>query len=378
MEIEISVVMPCLNEEETIGQCIEKCKTAFREHGLSGEIVVSDNGSTDGSVKIAESLGARVVHQPAKGYGNAYRKGIESARSRYIVMGDSDNTYDFSKIDRFITPLKKGYDFVIGNRFKGKILPGAMPWANRYIGNPILSGMLRLLFHTNISDSHCGMRSFTKDAYKKMNLKTTGMEFASEMVINSLRAKLKIAEVPITYYARAGESKLSPVKDAWRHMRFMLLYSPTYLFLIPGMSLMILGLLTQIGISLGFIKILGHTFDTHFMVLACLFSILGFQVANLGLYAKTYAFSEAFEESKGSLSFFYKHFKLEHGLILGFAVFALGCIMDLYILAKWISNGFGELAEVKLALLSLTFVIIGAQTIFSSFFLSILVIEKTK
>jgi len=378
METEISVVMPCLNEELTIGACIEKCKNVFRERNISGEIIVSDNGSTDKSVGIATSLGARVVHQPIKGYGSAYRKGIQSAKGKYIVMGDSDNTYDFSEIERFIEPLRSGHDLVIGSRFKGKILPGAMPWANRYIGNPILSGMLKFLFRTNISDSHCGIRGFTKEAYQKMKLETLGMEFASEMVIKSLKAKLKITEVPITYYPRLGESKLESVKDAWRHMRFMLLYSPTYLFLIPGLFLLSLGLLTQFGILLGLIKVAGHTLDTHFMVLASVFSILGFQITNLGLYAKTYSFAEEFEESKGLIKTLYKRLRLEHALLFGFLIFATGVVADFHILQKWIANGFGNISEIKLAVLSLTFVIIGAQTIFSAFFLSLLVMEKKR
>lgn len=378
MEPEVSVVMPCLNEEATIGACIEKCKKVFRDRNISGEIVVSDNGSTDKSVEIANRLGARVVHQPHKGYGNAYRKGIESALGRYIVMGDSDDTYDFSEIEEFIGLLRQGNDFVIGSRFKGKILPGAMPWANRYIGNPILSGMLRLLFKTQVSDSHCGLRSFTKEAYRKMDLKTGGMEFASEMVVKALKAKLKIKEVAITYHPRLGESKLAIFRDAWRHIRFMLLYSPDYLFLGPGLFLMAFGFILQFGILFGAIKILGHTFDAHFMVLASLFSILGFEIANLGIYAKTYSFTEEFEEEGGFFKKFYKRFHLEHGLLAGSLIFMTGFIIDLYILVKWIMGGFGPLTEMKLAILSLTFMAIGAQIIFSSFFLSMLLIEKKR
>ena len=377
-EIEVSVVMPCLNEELTIGKCIEKCKRAFDEMKITGEIIVSDNGSTDRSVEIASSLGARVVYQPKKGYGNAYMKGIEAASGKYIVMGDSDDTYDFFEIENFIQFLREGFDFVIGSRFKGKILANAMPWPNRYIGNPILSGMLRLFFHTKISDAHCGMRSFTKEAYKKMNLKTTGMEFASEMVVNALRAKLKIKEIPITYHPRLGESKLNAFKDAWRHIRFMLLYSPTYLYLVPGMFLMGLGLVIQIGIWLGIIKIFGHTFDTHSMVFGSFLIILGFQILNLGFYAKTYAFTEGFEETNRALNALYKYFRLEQGLLIGSCLFMLGFIFGIFILIKWARNQFGPLAEMKLALLSLTLAVIGVQIIFSSFFLSMLGIEKRR
>ena len=218
----VSVVMPCLNEQETLGTCIEKAQRTLKKLGFSGEIVVADNGSADKSVAIAERFGARVIHQPLRGYGAAYQVGFAAAQGQYIVMGDSDDTYDFTDLERFLTPLRDGYDLVIGNRFKGEILPGAMPWARRYIGNPILSGILRWLFGTPISDSHCGMRSFTMEAYTHMALKTTGMEFASEMVIKAVQANLNILEIPIKYYPREGESKLNAIRDALRHIHFML------------------------------------------------------------------------------------------------------------------------------------------------------------
>ena len=223
-DIDVSIVMPCLNEQETLGICIEKAQSTLNTLGVQGEVIIADNGSTDKSVEIAEYLGARIVHQPTRGYGAAYLAGIAAAHGQYIVMGDSDNTYDFRDLERFIIPLREGYDFVIGNRFKGEILPGAMPWANRYIGNPILSGILCVLYGTHISDSHCGMRSFTIDAYKRMELQTTGMEFASEMVIKAVQTSLKIYEIPITYYPRKGESKLNAIRDATRHLHFMLQY----------------------------------------------------------------------------------------------------------------------------------------------------------
>lgn len=221
-DVLVSIVMPCLNEEETLGICIEKAQSTLNSLGIVGEVVIADNGSTDASVEIAERLSVRVVHQSTRGYGAAYLAGFAAAKGQYIVMGDSDDTYDFTDIERFITPLQEGYDLVMGNRFKGDILQGAMPWANRYIGNPILSGMLRVLFRTSISDTHCGMRSFTAAAYKRMDLKTTGMEFASEMVIKAIEANLKIQEIPITYYPRAGNSKLNAIRDAARHVLFML------------------------------------------------------------------------------------------------------------------------------------------------------------
>ncbi|MBI1923313.1 glycosyltransferase [Candidatus Poribacteria bacterium] len=221
---DVSVIMPCLNEEATIGVCIQKVWRAFKTHHINGEVIVADNGSTDASVAIAQSLGARAVHQPCRGYGAAYQAGIAAARGKSIIIGDSDDTYDFSEIDRFLQPLGKGYHFVIGSRFRGEIRPGAMPWLHRYIGNPLLTGMLNLLFKAGVSDAHCGMRAFTREAYEKMTLKTTGMEFASEMVVKAAKVGLRIAEVPITYYPRKGESKLHPFRDAWRHLRFLLLF----------------------------------------------------------------------------------------------------------------------------------------------------------
>src|SRR5215470_17704518 len=230
-EVWVSVVMPCLNEADGVGKCVEKARRALGEMGVHGEVVVVD----DGSAEIAARAGARVIHEPRRGYGSAYLRGFAEARGRYLVMGDADDTYDFSRIADFIAPLEAGgCDMVMGTRLRGTILPGAMPWSHRWIGNPILSGMLKLLYHTRISDSHCGMRAFTRDAYERMNLRTTGMEFASEIVVNSLRARLRIHELPITYHPRIGESKLSGFRDAWRHVRFMLMYAPSYLFQLPG------------------------------------------------------------------------------------------------------------------------------------------------
>ncbi|MCX6021636.1 MAG: glycosyltransferase family 2 protein, partial [Chloroflexi bacterium] len=216
---EVSVVLPCLNEELTIGACVRKAMSAFAAHGVSGEVVVCDNGSTDASVAIAEGLGARVVHQPLRGYGNAYLMGIAEARGTYIIIADSDDTYDLTELPVFLDPLRQGYDMVMGNRFTGRILPGAMPWLHQYIGNPILSGILNLFFRTGVGDAHCGIRSFTREAYPRMRLRTGGMEFASEMVINAAQAGLRIAEAPITYYPRQGESKLHSFRDGWRHLR---------------------------------------------------------------------------------------------------------------------------------------------------------------
>lgn len=369
---EISIVMPCLNEERGIGISIKKAKEAIKKNKLSAEIIVSDNGSTDNSVKIAKKLGARVVFQKRKGYGAAYLKGLSAAKGRYIVMGDSDDTYDFRDIPKFIKPLREGYDVVMGSRFKGKILKGAMTWSHRYIGNPILSGMLRLMFGTSVSDSHCGMRSFTREAYKKMNLKTTGMEFASEMVVKALYKKLKIAEVPITYHPRKGDSKLVGLKDAWRHLRFMLMYSPNYLFLLPGSILFILGFVTMIALLKGPIYIFNHGFDIHVLILASLFSILGFQIIISGFYAKIFAFTQKLNSHSRLLKILFKHFNLERGITLGIILVLIGIVINLSIFIFWANMGFGQLEALRPEIFASTIIIIGFQLIFSSFLFSIM------
>lgn len=375
-EIVVSVVMPCLNEEETIGACVEKALEGIRRTGLPGEVIVSDNGSTDRSVQIATELGARVVHQPAKGYGNAYRMGFDSARGKYIIMGDSDNTYDFREIKGFIDKLREGNEYVLGSRFKGNILPGAMPWLHQYIGNPVLTGILNFMFGLKSSDAHSGMRAFTKDAYKRMRLQTTGMEFASELVINAARAKLKVAEVPIIYYPRGGESKLRSFRDGWRHLRFMLLYSPDHLFLIPGAFLFVVGLLAMLWLLGGPQVVNGHLVDYHFMFVASLLTIVGFQVLATGFFAKAYAFTHRFAPDDVMIQRFYKYFSLEEWLIAGTVIFLIGLGIDVAILRTWIENGYKHLFAVREALLSLTLMVIGLQLIFSSFLLSILNINS--
>ena len=377
-KVEVSVVMPCLNEEESIGICIKSAKAALKEMDVLGEIIVADNRSTDKSVEIAKSLGAKVVHQPIHGYGAAYLAGIAAAEGKYIVIGDSDDTYDFSELGRFIQPLKEGSDLVMGSRFSGEILPGAMPWLHQYIGNPVLTGILNILFKANVTDAHCGMRAFTKDAYEKMCLCTTGMEFASEMVIKAAKLNLKIAEVPISYYPRKGKSKLHPFRDGWRHLRFMLLLSPTHLFLIPGFILFILGFIGTLLLLPGPLKIGWHSYDVHVMTVTSLLALLGFQVVLLGLYARTYAIVSGLEKRDKLIKWMWKHFSLEKGLLLGAASFALGFIVDAWIMYKWVNSGFGALSEVRTALFALLLMALGAQTIFSSFFLSILGIRKIK
>lgn len=374
MEVEVSIVMPCLNEQATIGSCIEKAQRTMKALGIRGEVVVADNGSTDGSVQIAESLGARVVHQSIRGYGAAYQAGIAAARGKYILIGDSDDTYDFTDIERFITPLRNGYDFVIGSRFKGEIRPGAMPWSHRYIGNPILSGILRWFFHTDISDAHCGMRAFTKEAYDKMALQTTGMEFASEMVVKAVGANLKICEVPITYYPREGESKLNSFRDAWRHLRFMLLLSPTHLFVWPGGVLFILGLLATLMMLPGPVQIGNHAYDIHMMTLSGFVTLLGYQILNMGICARTYAVTAKFVKKDDLISGLYRLFTLERGMALGALLFLCGIVIDIRVAWTWRQSGFGPLNEIRAALFALVCMVLGVQTVFSAFLLSLFAI----
>ena len=372
---DVSVVMPCLNEEASIGACVAKARTAFQALNLRGEVIVCDNGSTDGSVTIATEQGAWVVHERRKGYGSAYMRGIAEAHADLIVMGDSDDTYDFSDLDRFLAPLRQGYDLVMGSRFSGQILPGAMTWSHRYIGNPVLSGILRVFFRVSISDAHCGMRSFTREAYYRMGLQTTGMEWASEMVVQAGRVRLKIAEVPITYYPREGESKLNTWRDGWRHLRFMLLYAPTWLFIVPGMALLMPGMIALILLLPGGLRIFGHGLYEHTMILASLLSILGYQVLTLGMYARTYALTAGFVQRDDVLEGFYRHFTLEKGLLLGGILFVAGLALNGWILLHWINSHFGSLGAVRPALFASTLMVVGVQTIFSSFFLSLLSIR---
>ena len=374
----VSVIMPCLNEEETLGTCIQKAQNTLEELGIQGEVVVADNGSTDASVAIAEHLDARVVHQPLRGYGAAYLAGIAAAEGQYIVIGDSDDTYDFTDLERFITPLRDGCDFVIGNRLKGEILPGAMPKLHRYLGNPVLTGILNVLFRSGVSDAHCGMRSFTREAYQQMELQTTGMEFASEMVINATKADLKIEEIPITYSPRKGESKLNSFRDGWRHLRFMLMLSPTYLFLIPGILLFLLGLIGTVALLPGPLQIGSRAYDIHVMVLACLLCLLGYQVLLLGLSARSLSVTRGFSSSDLLIQCVYRHFTLEKGLILGCVIFAVGFLIDGWIAYGWVKSGFGELQKVRPALFALLLMILGTQTIFSAFFVSMLGIPTEK
>ena len=369
--IDVSVVMPCLNEADTIETCVDWALEGIMRSGLRGEVVVADNGSTDGSIEIASAAGARVVHQPARGYGNAYRKGFAEARGDVIVMGDSDATYDFRLLPELVEPLSHGYDYVLGSRFAGEIRPGAMPWLHRYIGNPVLTRILNVFFGYSSSDAHSGMRAFTREAYERMDLRCEGMEFASEIVIKAAKNDLRVAEIPIVYHPRGGESKLRSFRDGWRHLRFMLLVCPKYLFIIPGLLFTLIGLLGQAVLLPGPIATKWHTFDVHFSALGALLTGLGCQLLFFGAFAKLHAHTAGFDRSDAFARWLKNDFSLERGILGGLLVLTFGFVIDLSILIEWMANDMGPLDRLRPALFAMSLMVIGAQILFASFFLSL-------
>jgi glycosyltransferase involved in cell wall biosynthesis len=376
-EVEVSVVMPCLNEAQAVGRCVEKALAALAAMGVAGEVLVVDNGSSDGSAEVAARAGARVVAERRRGYGAAYLRGFAEARGRFLVMGDADDSYDFAALPGFVEPLRRGEaDLVMGTRLKGEILPGAMSWSHRRIGNPILSGMLRLFFKTRISDSHCGMRSFTRDGYERMRLHTTGMEFASEMVVNALRAGLAIREIPITYHPRTGESKLSGLRDAWRHVRFMLIFSPSYLFQLPGLVLMLLGGALVAALAGGPRELFGRTWDYHVLLFGALALILGYNLVLFDVFAKTFSMGAGFARPRQWLRPPARWFSLEKGLIAGGLLFLAGLFVEARIVAGWVRGGEGALMAVRPIVVGMTAMVMGAQTVFASFLVSLMLIER--
>jgi glycosyltransferase involved in cell wall biosynthesis len=371
--VEVSVVIPCLNEAENIEECVRLSLAAMVEAGIPGEVVVADNGSDDGSAEIATEAGARVVHEPRRGYGSAYLAGFAAARGEYIVMLDADLTYPFDKIPDFVESLRGGAELVMGDRMDN-IQPGAMHWVNRYIGNPLLSGTLNLFFRTGIRDAHCGMRGFRRDILPTLDLRTTGMEFASEMVIRASKEKLDIREFPISYAPRGGTTKLARWRDGWRHLRFLLVHSPTHLFIVPGAAMLALGALIAM-ISLLQINLFGREWQLHSMIAGTLLCIVGTQVVALGLCAHaygTYFMGEKdpwFDRARA-------RYRLEHGLLLGAGVILAGLAIAAWILVTWIDRGFGQLSEERLAIAAVSLVVIGVQIFFTSFLLSILGLRR--
>ena len=375
--VELSVVMPCLNEAETLESCIRKAQRALKDANISGEVLIADNGSTDGSIEIAERLGARVVHVKAKGYGSALMGGIAAASGKYLLMGDADDSYDFGHIPRFVEKLRGGADLVMGNRFRGGIEPGAMPFLHRYLGNPVLSRVGRLFFKSPFRDFHCGLRAFSKSAYVKMGLNTTGMEFASEMVVKATLLKLPVAEVPTTLApdGRTRAPHLRTWRDGWRHLRFLLLYSPRWLFLYPGLALMLAGTLVGLWLLPGPATV-GHvTFDVHTMVYAATFVLLGFQAAAFAVFTKIFAISEGLFPPDPAMEKLFRYITLEVGLVLGALLMAAGLGASLYAVGAWGARHFGMLdysRTMRLVIPAALLLTLGAQTIFASFFLSVL------
>jgi glycosyltransferase involved in cell wall biosynthesis len=371
--LRVSVVIPCLNEEENIEACVKSALDAMQEAGIAGEVVVADNDSEDSSAELARAAGARVVHEPRRGYGSAYLAGFAAARGEYIVMGDADLTYDFEEIPRFVEKLDEGAELVMGDRMKN-IHPGAMPWHHRYIGNPVLTGILNVFFRTGVSDAHCGMRALRRDVLPRLDLRTTGMEFASEMVIRASKEKLRIAEFPIEYHPRGGESKLSSWRDGWRHLRFLLVHSPTHLFILPGAVMSGLGVL--IGLLVLFqIHLFGRSWDLHTEIAGALLTIIGTQVVALGLAAHAYG-KYFMGERDPWFDRMRARFRLEHGLLLGGGLAACGFILGAVIVIEWFSRDFAALSEQRLAIAAATLLIVGLQIFFSSFLLSILGLRR--
>ncbi len=378
--VEVSIVMPCLDEAATLASCIRKAKAAIARHGLAAEIIVADNGSTDASQAIARALGARLVIAEDRGYGAALQAGIEAARGQYIVMGDSDDSYDFSAIYPFVQKLREGCDLVMGNRFKGGIDPGAMPWKHRYLGNPALTAIGRIFFRVKIGDFHCGLRAFRKDAYQQMELRTTGMEFASEMVIKAALKGMRITELP-TILHRDGRSRpphLRSWRDGWRHLRFMLLFSPRWLFLVPGGALLLLGLAMSAWLTTGPRRVGPLGLDIHTLLVAGFLCLLGYQIIVFGVFTKIFAIREGFHPPHPLLNRLYRYVTLEVGITVGTGLMVLGMAALGAAVLSWHAAGFGALdprvtmREVIPAVVSLS---LGVQTVFASFFLSILSIN---
>ena len=377
--VEVSVVIPCLNEANSLAFCIDKAVSAFRKAGLSGEVVVADNGSTDGSVEIAERHGARVISVAQRGYGAALRAGIAATRGPFIVMGDADDSYDFTDAPRFVEKLREGSDIVMGNRFRGGIQPGAMPPLHKYFGNPGLTALLNLLFHVGIGDSYCGMRGFTRELYDRLDLRSSGMEFALEMIIKSGQIGAKISEIPIVLWPdkRGRSPHLRSFRDGWRSLRFMLLYAPNWLFLLPGALLMAAGLALVFWLLPGPRTVTARlTLDIHTMIFGVVFTLLGVQILSIGVFAKVFGYAERFDRRSVSLRRILRKVTLESGLLLGGFLFLAGFAGCAWITWQWASSGFGPLHEVRQVLFWSMWLFLGIQVIFGSFFLSMLGISR--
>src|SRR5437763_15481032 len=373
LTVEVSVVIPCLNEANSPAFCVDKAVNAFRASGLSGEVIVADNGSTDGSIQIAEEHGARVVHVPERGYGSALRAGIAAARGPLIIMGDADDSYDFTDVPRFVEKLREGYDMVMGNRFRGGIKPGAMPPSHKYLGNSGLTALLNIFFRAHIGDSYCGMRGFTRALYDRLDVRSTGMEFALEMIIKAAQIGARISEIPITLWPdkRGRAPHLRSFRDGWRSLRFMLLYAPNWLFLLPGTALVLTGLFLVFWLLPGPRQISPHVgLDIHTMIFGVIFTLLGAQILSIGAFAKVFSYAERFDRRSVSLRRVLKRVTLETGLLFGGGLFLMGFAGCAWVTWKWAASGFGQLHEVRQVLFRSMWVFLGLQVIFPGFLLS--------
>ena len=379
--LEFSIVMPCLNEAETLAICIQKAQRSLDENNVAGEIIIADNGSSDGSQEIAAGLGARVVQVAARGYGNALMGGIAAARGKYVIMGDADDSYDFASLGAFIWQLREGYDLVMGNRFLGGIKPGAMPPLHRYLGNPVLTTLGRLFFRSPVGDFHCGLRGFRKSAVINLDLHTTGMEFASEMVVKATLHGMRVTEVPTTLSpdGRTRAPHLRSWRDGWRHLRFLLLYSPRWLFLYPGGLLMLAGLMVMLWLGPGSKVIAGVRFDVHTLLYGAVAIIIGFQSILFAVFTKIFAISEGLLPEDPRLNLAFQYVTLEVGLTVGLLLIVTGLGSSVYAYWYWDRLSYGNLdpsQTMRIVIPAVTCLTVGCQTLFSSFFLSILGLKR--
>lgn len=375
--LELTVVMPCLNEALTLGPCVQRAIDTMKEHGIAGEVIVADNGSTDGSQEIARRHGARVVDVPMKGYGAALLGGIAAAEGRYVLMGDSDMSYDFGEIPRFLEKLREGNDLVMGNRFRGGIKPGAMPFLHKYLGNPVLTFIGRLFFKAPFRDFHCGLRAFRKEAIDAIGLRSTGMEFASEMVVKATLHKLRATEVPATLSpdGRDRPPHLRTWRDGWRHLRFLLLYSPRWLFLYPGIALMLVGTLIHLALLPGPLTLGGVTLDIHTLVYGGALVLVGFQAITFAVFSKVYAITHGLIPDSPKQEAIFRAITLETGLVVGVALLIGGFASSIYAVTSWAGAGFGPYdpgVAMRVVVPSVVALALGAQIVFSSFLLSLL------
>jgi glycosyltransferase involved in cell wall biosynthesis len=378
---ELSILMPCLNEAETLATCIKKAQKSLGSMNVNGEVIIADNGSTDGSPEIASSLGARVIHVAEKGYGSALLGGIKAARGKYIIMGDADDSYDFTNLGPFLEKLRVGYDLVVGYRFNGGIAPNAMPPLHKYLGNPVLTGIGRLFFRSPCGDFHCGLRGFRKAAIQRLDLRTTGMEFASETVVKASLHGLRITEVPTTLSVdgRNRSPHLRSWRDGWRHLRFLLLYSPRWLFLYPGLVLMLIGTVVSGWLLVGPRVVDGITLDVHTFLYAAIAIVIGYQTVIFAIFTKVFAITEGLLPEDPRLKTLFRYIKLETGILAGALLLVAGIGLSIYALSFWSATSFGPLdpsRTLRLVIPAVTLIALGLQTVLSSFFLSILGLQR--